>query len=228
MKNKIIIPSVIVLGLIAAFYSFNSVEENATSANTSITPSEEPNVEGLGDDKVNMPDLKDWPEASRKAAKEIESKYGKPNAATADMIIWKNNGMWLKTVVYKKEMKHNFPHPHSDVVEQWINHRVPTDNYDELAMYDGSVTANRTNGTISARCDNEAMNILALNLTHDIVVNKKIVEQARNDHGVAAMAFMKGEKPTYTQKLNFTSDPTAPDLDTPMDMMQEKTGMGGK
>jgi hypothetical protein len=94
-------------------------------------------------------------------------------------------------------------------------------------MYDGSVTVSRTNGTISARCDNEAMNILALNLAYDIINTNKNVNQARSDYGMHAMAFMKGEKPAYTQNLNFNGDKSAPDPDQPLDMTEEKIGIGG-
>jgi hypothetical protein len=216
MKKQIIIGSLLAVTATGLFYGFNRMQAAAE------TVSDEDQV-------VTMPDLKNWPEASRQAAKEMEAKYGKPNGVTSDMLVWNNNGIWLKTIVYKKEMKHDFPKPHTDVMEQWINYSVPLNNYDDLALYDGSVTANRTNGTISARCDKEGMNLLALNLAYDIVNNSKTVDQARMDYGKNAMSFMKGEKPGYTQKLNFVSDKTAPDPDKPLDMdMQHKLDMGAE
>lgn len=212
MKKKIIFVSIMSAAIAGVFYGFNRIHANET-------PNEQ-------NQTVNMPDLKNWPETSQKAAKEMEAKYGKPNGVTSDMLIWKNNGIWLKTIVYKKEMSHNFPKPHKDVIEQWINYNVPFNNYDELALYDGSVTANRTNGTISARCDNEAMNLLALNLTYDIINNSKTVDEARMAHSKNAAAFTKGEKPAYTQKMNFISDNTAPDPDKPLDLEMEKMKLG--
>lgn len=212
MKKKIIILSALSAMAAWIFYGFNHIHANET-------PTEQ-------DQLVNMPNLKSWPEASQKAAKEMETKYGKPNVATSDMLIWNNNGIWLKTIVYKNAMKHNFPKSHTDVIEQWVNYSVPLNNYDELAFYDGSVTANRTNGTISARCDNEAMNLLSLNLTYDIVSNSKTVEEARINYGKDAMAYLKGEKPAYTQKLNFISDKTAPDPDKQLDLDMEQMKLG--
>lgn len=212
MKKKIIIVSILSAAVAGIFYGFNHIQANETTTEQ--------------DQVVNMPNLKTWSEASQKAAKEMENKYGKPNGATSDMLIWNNNGIWLKTIVYKNEMKHNFPKSHTDVIEQWVNYSVPLNNYDELAFYDGSVTANRTNGTISARCDNEAMNLLALNLTYDIVNNSKTIEEARINYSKDAMAFMKGEKPAYTQKLNFISDKTAPDPDKNLDIEMEQMKLG--
>lgn len=212
MKKKIIIFSILSATAAGIFYGLNHIQANETSPGQ--------------DQAITMPNLKTWPEASQKAAKEMEAKYGKPNGVTSDMLIWNNNGIWLKTIVYKNEMTHNFPKPHKDVIEQWVNYSVPLNNYDELAFYDGSVTANRTNGTISARCDSEAMNLLALNLTYDIVNNSKTVEDARINYGKNAMAFMKGEKPSYTQKLNFISDKTAPDPDKHLDLEMEQMKLG--
>lgn len=221
MNKKIIIVCAFAFAISAAFYSVSYLSAENKSSSDEINISDD-------NKRVDMPDLKGWPSASQKAAKEMEAKYGKPNGVTPDMLIWNNNGMWLKTIVYKKEMKHDFPKPHTDVMEQWINYRVPLNSYDELALYDGSITANRTNGTISARCDKEAMNILALNLAYDIMSNGKTVDNARMDYGKDAMAFMGGDNPVTTQKLNFSNDKSAPDIDKPLDIMMEKTGMGGK
>jgi hypothetical protein len=176
--------------------------------------------------KVLVPDLKDWPQASQKAAREIMDKYGVPSEVTKDMLIWNNNGIWLKTIVYKEEVKHNFPSPHTDVVEQWINYGMLPDKFDPLAKFDGSITTNRTNGTISSRCDREAMNFLALNLAHEIVMGVKSVTQARFDYATQAQEFNKGEKPSYTQKLIFNSDKSAPDPDRAYDL-EMKIGMDG-
>jgi len=215
MKKIIIIVSLITAAIFVLFYGLNHLQ----AAN-----------EPFSGEEVEMPDLKGWPEASQKAAKDMQSKYGNPNGVTPDMLVWNNNGIWLKTIVYKKEMKHDFPKPHTDVIEQWINYSVPLNNYDEVALYDGSVTVNRTNGTVSARCDNEGMNILAINLTYDITKNKVTVDEARMNYGKDAMAFMNGEKPGYTQKLNFASDPSSPDPDEPldMDMMAPVKDMGAE
>jgi hypothetical protein len=120
------------------------------------------------------------------------------------MLTWFNNGPWKRTIVYKEEVRHDFPKPHTDFVEQFIDYRVPTDKFDELAAYDGSVIVERTKGEISARCDKEEMNLLALNLSHDIVRGTKSVDQARQFYADTAVAAMKGEKPAYITALQFS------------------------
>ncbi len=47
------------------------------------------------------------------------------------------------------------------------------DKYEDLAMFDGSVIVERTKDEISARCDKEEMNLLALNLANDVAAGKK-------------------------------------------------------
>jgi hypothetical protein len=144
-----------------------------------------------------------WPAKSQEVANAIISKYGQPNEATATMLVWHNSGPWKHTILSRDPVPHDFPKPHVDLVEQVIDYRVPPGAFDELAAYDGSVIVERTKGEMSARCDKEEMNFLALNLAHDIVTGRRTVEDARRFYAETATAFMNGERPTYTQRLQF-------------------------
>jgi hypothetical protein len=157
--------------------------------------------------------LSSWPDTAQKAAKMMIQQYGQPNEITPTHLVWENNGPWKRTIVYKEEVEHNFPMPHKDVLEQFVDFRVPPDKFDDLAEYDGSVIAERTKGEISARCDKEPMNFLALNLANDIVTGKRNVDDARKFYADTVKQFMKGEKPAYTQKLQFTVTRAAADPD---------------
>ncbi len=154
-----------------------------------------------------------WPMTAKQAAMDTLNKYGAPQEVSDMKLTWYNNGPWEKTIVYKKEIQHNFPMPHKDVLEQFVHYQVPIDLFDDLAKYDGSVIVERTAGYLSARCDKEELNILALNLAHDIVTGKKTVEEARAFYAETAMKFKNGEKPAYTQSLMFTPDESAGDPD---------------
>lgn len=148
--------------------------------------------------------LSGWPAASREAAMYMMNKYGAPAARSADMIIWGRTGPWKRTVVYKMEHQHNFPGPHTDVMQQWIDMKVPPEMFTTLAQYDGSVVVERTSGEISARCDKEGANFLALNLANEIVTGRRSVPDARRMYGQQVMA-MKAHKPApYMEKLLFT------------------------
>lgn len=164
--------------------------------------------------------LAGWPEPSRKAAMQMRQKYGEPHGMTPDHITWRNNGPWEETIIRKDPIDHDFPMPHKDVLEQVIAYEVPTDKFDELAAYDGSVIVERTRGTMAARCDKEGANFLALNLAHDIVTGSKTVDEARQYYADAIRRFMQeGQKDPYMQELKFDPPRRAGDADkTVLDM----------
>ncbi len=204
--------------------------------NVSAQDNKMKNNEGMNKDKsaVMMTDVSTWPEASQMAVKEITGKYGNPDGATADELIWMNKGVWKKICIDKKETKHSFPIEHTDMMQTTIAYKVPEEKMDELGHFDGSVTFDRTKGTMSARCDKEANNLLALNLANDIVTGKKTVEQARTAYGDMIREKMKGGNPEYMMKLTFPQQENAADPDknttglTKEDVMKAVKNSGGK
>jgi hypothetical protein len=85
----------------------------------------------------------------------------------------------------------------------------------ELARFDGSVLVDRTAGEMGARCDMEAMNILTLNLAHDIITGRRSVEEARAFYAETAAACAMGREAPYAEALLFeppaVSDAVDPD-----------------
>ncbi len=145
-----------------------------------------------------------WPEASRMAAMDMMQKYGPPQEVTASMLMWRNNGPWKWTRVSRETIPHSFPMPHPDLLEQAIDYRVPLGKYDDLARYDGSVIVERTKGEISARCDKEGANFLAINLAHDVATGRRGVEQARSYYASAMKRFMSSKQmDPYMQRIQF-------------------------
>ena len=120
-----------------------------------------------------------WPASAQKAAADMIMKYGAPQEVTPTMLKWRNNGPWKYTRISNYETPHCFPAPHPDVMEQAINYRVPVAMFDDLAAYDGSVTVDRSQGHLAARCDMEGANFLAINLAHDVATRRKGVVAAR-------------------------------------------------
>ncbi|MBA3571911.1 MAG: hypothetical protein H0W34_08055 [Pyrinomonadaceae bacterium] len=90
---------------------------------------------------------------------------------------------------------------------------MPLDRYDDMAQYDGSVVVERTTGMFSARCDKEEANFLAVNrLTMWPAVSAP--QPGRAFYADTVSKLMRGEKPPYTQGLQFrapagTADPDA-------------------
>jgi hypothetical protein len=143
-------------------------------------------------------------------------KYGQPDEITPMRLVWHDNGPWKRTIVTKEETDHAFPMPHKDVLEQVIDYRVSTDKVDDLAAYDGSVIVERTKGELSARCDKEEANFLALNLANDIATGKKSVEEARAQYARTIQDLMAGKKERYVQGLQFAGQRSAADKDKPV------------
>ena len=128
---------------------------------------------------------------------------------TPERLVWHNNGPWKRTVITKEETDHAFPMPHKDVMEQFVDYAVPAEKLADLFRFDGSVHVYRTRGEISARCDLEEANMLALNLADDIINGKRSVEDARQFYPKALMAQMEKQPTPYTQRLQFREQQTA-------------------
>lgn len=160
--------------------------------------------------------LNAWPEEAREAAQLVIDKYGEPHEATDSMLVWHNNGPWKRTIVYREVTKHDFPVPHIDAVEQYVNYRVPLEKYGDIARFDGSVVVHRTAGEMSARCHDEEANFLALNLAHDIVRGRRTVQEAKDYYAHEFLAYREKEPTPYMEGLRFTPESHAGDPDRPV------------
>jgi hypothetical protein len=105
--------------------------------------------------------IEDWPEESREAARLVIKQYGEPDEATETRLTWHRRDPWKRIVASKAFHQHDFPAPHTDSVECFIDYRVPADKATPLVEFDGSVVVERTVGEVSARCHDEQANFLA-------------------------------------------------------------------
>lgn len=172
-----------------------------------IASCEKDNNGNNGSDKENNAGdvIKNWPATSKMVAEEVIAKYGQPNTVSNEMLIWYNNGPWKRTVLSRDTVQHNFPTPHPDLLEQVINYKVSPEKFDDMAMYDGSVILERTKGEMSARCDKEGANLLALNLANDVATGAKTTEAARAYYTQAMKTFKTtGQMDPYMMEFKFT------------------------
>ncbi|HEX5513002.1 MAG TPA: hypothetical protein VFY81_01270 [Gammaproteobacteria bacterium] len=159
--------------------------------------------------------IENWPEEAREATQLVIDQYGEPDEATETRLIWYRPGPWKRIVATKAFYQHNFPVPHSDVVESVIDYRVPVDKFSELAKFDGSVVVERTAGEVSARCHDEQANFLALNLMHDIVTGNKTADEARAYYAKEFVDYRRGKPTPYIDGLRFQPEAgNAADPDT--------------
>jgi hypothetical protein len=155
-----------------------------------------------------------WSMKPREAAATLIAKYGQPDVIGDRVLIWHDRGPFKKIALMRDEQPHNFPMQHTDFLTQTVMYRVPSDKLDEITAYDGSVWFHRTRGELSAQCDVEAMNYLALNLTHDVATGVRTVEDARAFYAKTAMEFKQGNRSSpYVTGLRFQPDRGAADPD---------------
>ena len=147
--------------------------------------------------------IENWPPAPKKMAQDMVRQYGLPNEATPTLLIWHDSGPWKRTIVTSDETAHEFPTPHTDFISQTISYDVPVDMLPELAKFDGSLLINRTAGQVTASCDNEAANFLAVNLMHDIVQGRLTAEEARTELGEQQAAWLMNRDAPYTEGIRF-------------------------
>lgn len=182
-----------------------------TSACTTMTPA------SSGGDVMPAPRsmnasamLAGWPMKQRDAGMMMVQKYGEPDVMGDRMMTWMNEGPYTKIVLMRDEVQHNFPMPHVDFLAHTVKHAVPADKVNDLFMFDGSLWVHRTRGEMTAECDLEAHNLIALNLGHDVAMGRKTVAQARADYVRLAMAHKNGDRSDpYTQRLVFAPEPNA-------------------
>lgn len=154
-----------------------------------------------------------WTKEAKEAAQLVVDAYGQPNIICESMIVWNKPGSWKRIIAYKDFDQHDFPAPHIDCIESYIDYVVPASKINALNTFDGSVVVNRTRGEISARCHDIQANNLALNLAHDIVTGKKTSQEAREYYAYEFLAYRKKEPTPYMDKLHFKASTTGGDPD---------------
>jgi len=151
--------------------------------------------------------LESWKAKPKSAAEKMIAKYGQPNEATTTRLVWFNSGPWKFTILTNEMIPHNFPMKHQDMLRQGISYKVADRKFNDVLNFDGSIIIDRTPGEISARCDKEEMNFLAVNLANDVATGKRTVKQARDFYAKTAMAVMmmktNAEQKSYTSGFTF-------------------------
>ena len=144
-----------------------------------------------------------WPSAPKMVAQQTLEQYGPPNEGTPRKLFWDRNGPWKRTVLTSDGGPHNLPTADSEFLTQFIDYRVPVGMFDVIGQFDGSCLVDRTVGEAAARCDSEAMNILTLNLMHDLVTGTTTVEEARQTYAENAAGFTLGRTAPYAERFQF-------------------------
>lgn len=203
-----------------------SGEERAPGAAHAVSPAD---VDAI---------IESWPPAPKKIAQETMETYGLPNEATPTLLIWHDSGAWKRTIITSDETAHDFPTPHTDYISQTLNYDVPVEKLPDLARFDGSLIIYRTAGQVTASCDNEPANVLAVNLMHEIVEGRMTPEEARKEFGEQTAAWMMNREAPLAERIQFAPPPESetgyldepvmkgPTLHQTVEKVKDTLGMG--
>jgi superfamily I DNA and/or RNA helicase len=153
-----------------------------------------------------------WPASSMTAAQEMINKYGEPHEKTSESLIWRNIAPFKKIIVHRNVYSHRFPLLHQNALEHVVDYKAPEGKVDDVWKYNGSIVLNRTNGEMSSFAENEAMNILALNLADEVMRGRISADAARITFGKQTLNYLNGKKDAYTEVLAFGSQYQTADL----------------
>lgn len=191
-------------------------QKTVEAQNTSIEAEKNQVVQSEGKDPKATSQAaaltKGWPQASATAAQEMISKYGPPDETTSDALIWKSNIAPFKEIrVHKTVYTHKFPLLHQNALEHVVDYKVPTDKVDNVLRFNEAIIIDKNKGQMSSFAESEAMNILALNLAHEVIEGNLTPENARVKFGKETLSYMNGNRNAYTSVLAFGGQFQTPD-----------------
>jgi hypothetical protein len=172
----------------------------------------EEELQAMADEHVNMI-IEQWAEGPRGAAQDLIARHGGPDEYTGQRLIWHDRGdWWSRTEILNEEVPHNFPEEHHGFLYQTVAYGVPAERASELLDLWGSLIIDRVKGELTSRADREETNLLAINLSHQVVQEETTAEAARE---VLAQARLEGQHEELWQRLLFDPETLAPDPGDP-------------
>jgi hypothetical protein len=146
-----------------------------------------------------------WPPAQRVAARALIEKYGRPAQYDSHALAWFNNGIWKRTVVYRRSPLGG-KNADKEFLQQTVGYIVPSDKIEALKRFDKRLEVSQTAGEMTFTSDREATNLLALNLADEIVTGKRTVASARAFFMRTSLLAAAGKSSPYRRDLRFGVD----------------------
>lgn len=176
----------------------------AVNAAAPITPGFEELGEVLAVEEAAVAKtIQDWPQPSQEAAQIVMDTYGPPDEVAESVLIWHRPGPWKRIIAYREFDQHDFPAPHTDSIESFIEQSVPINKLGSVVEFDGSIIYSHTSGELSARCHDEQANFLALNLAHDLIKGNKDINAARDYYAKEFLDYRRKKPTPYMKGLKF-------------------------
>ena len=150
-----------------------------------------------------------WPSRSRTAARVTMARYGNPEEVSEDAMVWRGNGPWKRTTVHRRAWLRYAFGAEPDCVENTVAYEVPARSLEDLARFDGRVSADPARAELSSRAGSENVNYLILNLADEIVNGKRTVAEAKAFRARIMRLADSGKSSPYLAGLPFETGPAA-------------------
>ena len=118
--------------------------------------------------------------------------WSRPKETGADRLTWGEVGPWARIVVHKDGV----------ALEQVVAWKVEGPKAADVGRFD-HVKVDASRGEVSARHDREELNVLALNLAHEVASGKKTIEQGNAAFAEGEKALKAGKGAPLTDRLTF-------------------------
>ncbi|MFI5350711.1 MAG: hypothetical protein ACHQ2Z_14285, partial [Elusimicrobiota bacterium] len=188
------------VGLAAMALAFSALAQDQGPSPAEQTPPSQPAMDAPKDASVM---IKTWPVNSRVTGQRFIEKYGPPDEANDSRLVWNDRQQWSQIRLFREGVSDDFPTTHKDIVQNTILYDVSQDKAGEVIKFDPAMDVDRISGTLSARSDSEAANILALNLADEIVRGKRDVDSARDFMRATLRNSTAGKSSPYMDHLMF-------------------------
>jgi hypothetical protein len=136
-----------------------------------------------------------WPQAPRLLASLMLERYGPPDDVGENRVTWRLRGPWKRVRVDAED-------PQSPL-EQTVGYLVLPEAEHALTAFGKGVSFEASRDELTARSEDESLNILALNLAHEVAERRRSVESAREFYDRTAARMDAGKDSRYLQKLLF-------------------------
>jgi hypothetical protein len=126
--------------------------------------------------------LNTWQEKLKEGAFKLINKYGYPDEASASKLIWYNNGNWKRTIAHRDALRYLLSNNQPNFLEQTFEYMHSMGEMKLEGFNKENIYINRTNKEITVFGENEAVNLIALNILLDKVRGKHSIDKDKESY----------------------------------------------
>lgn len=143
-----------------------------------------------------------WSNFSSLTARRVMEDHGPPDRIASGSVEWDARGPWTRIVV-RDEPPYYDSRLGPDNLEHTVAYPVPEERLERLAAFSGKVRVSKDRGSLTSLAVSEELNVLALNLAHEVIIGAKNPAEARDYYERVLLLSTSGKSSPYMQGLIF-------------------------